>query len=159
VIPLGLVSFNQVVMSISRPLLYCPLWTVIPLPEREDGDACLSPMPECSARQQRLGRWQAPLDGICLLEVSVEHESARLQLTATAPTAACPRCAVLSASVWGRLSRRRIFHRPWPLCRVERPALMSTMLESQGLPTPRAAPLMHVQGEPLRVGIWPPERR
>jgi hypothetical protein len=40
------VSFNQVVMSISRTLLYFPLWTVIPLPEREDDDACLSPMPE-----------------------------------------------------------------------------------------------------------------
>jgi hypothetical protein len=40
--PGSMVSFNQVVMSISRPLLYFPLWIVIPIPEREAGDACLS---------------------------------------------------------------------------------------------------------------------
>ncbi len=59
---------------------------------------------------------------------------------------------------WGRLSRVRIFHRPWPLRCVERLSFTSTMLESQGLPTPPADPLLHAQGEPLRVGIWPPER-
>jgi uncharacterized protein YqjF (DUF2071 family) len=59
---------------------------------------------------------------------------------------------------WGRLYRVRIFHRPWPLRRVERLSFTSTMLESQGLPTPPEAPRRHAQGEPLRVGIWPPER-
>jgi uncharacterized protein len=58
----------------------------------------------------------------------------------------------------GHLSRARIFHRPWPLRRVERLSFTSTMLESQGLPTPAEAPVLHAQGEPLRVGIWPPER-
>jgi uncharacterized protein len=59
---------------------------------------------------------------------------------------------------WGRLYRVRIFHRPWPLRRVERLSFTSTMLELQGLPTPPEAPRRHAQGEPLRVGIWPPER-
>ena len=59
---------------------------------------------------------------------------------------------------WGRLCRVRIFHRPWPLRRVERLSFTSTMLESQGLPTSPEAPRLHAQGEPLRVGVWPPER-
>jgi uncharacterized protein len=57
-----------------------------------------------------------------------------------------------------QLYRVRIFHRPWPLCRVERPSFNSTMLESQGLPAPSEDPLLHAQGESIRVGIWPPER-
>ena len=59
---------------------------------------------------------------------------------------------------WGRLYRVCIFHRPWPLRRVERLSFTSTMLESQGLPTSPETPRRHAQGEPLRVGIWPPER-
>jgi len=59
---------------------------------------------------------------------------------------------------WRRLYRVRIFHCPWPLRRVERLSFTSTMLESQGLPTPSEAPRLHTQSEPLRVGIWPPER-
>jgi hypothetical protein len=62
-------------------------------------------------------------------------------------------------SVWrGHLVRARIWHRPWPLHRVQRLSFTSTMLASQGLPTPPEAPLLHAQGEPLRVSIWPPER-
>jgi transposase len=53
-----------------------------------------------------------PRDGIRLLEVSVEHESVRLQLTATAPAAACPRCAVPSSSVHSRY-QRRLTDLPW----------------------------------------------
>jgi transposase len=53
-----------------------------------------------------------PLGGIRLLEVSVEHESVRLQLTATAPTTACPCCAVLSASVHSRY-QRHLTDLPW----------------------------------------------
>jgi uncharacterized protein len=59
---------------------------------------------------------------------------------------------------WGRRYRVRIFHRPWPLRRVERLSFTSTMLESQGLPTSLEDPRLHAQSEPLRVGIWPPER-
>ena len=58
----------------------------------------------------------------------------------------------------GQLYRVRIFHRPWPLCRVERLSFTSTMLESQGLPAPSEDPLLHAQGASIRVGIWPPER-
>lgn len=52
----------------------------------------------------------------------------------------------------------RISHRPWPLRRVERLSFASTRLEYHGLATPREAPRLHAQGEPFRVGIWPPER-
>jgi len=58
----------------------------------------------------------------------------------------------------GQLYRVRIFHRPWPLCRVAQLSFTSTMLESQGLPAPSEEPLLHAQGASLRVGIWPPER-
>ena len=39
-------SFNQVVTSMSCTLLYSPLRIDMPRSEREDGDACLSPMPK-----------------------------------------------------------------------------------------------------------------
>jgi transposase len=52
------------------------------------------------------------IHGIRLLEVSVEHEAVRVQLTATAPTAACPRCAVPSSSVHSRY-QRRLTDLPW----------------------------------------------
>jgi hypothetical protein len=39
-------SFNQVVMPIARTLLYSPLRTDMFMAEREDGNACMSPMPE-----------------------------------------------------------------------------------------------------------------
>jgi uncharacterized protein YqjF (DUF2071 family) len=58
----------------------------------------------------------------------------------------------------GHLCRARIFHHPWPLCRVERLSFTSTMLEAHGLATPSEAPRLHAQRQPLRVGIWPPER-
>ena len=53
------------------------------------------------------------------------------------------------------LYRARIFHRPWPLHGARLLSCSSTMIESQGLPSPRGAPLLHQQGEPLRVEIWP----
>jgi transposase len=46
------------------------------------------------------------------MEVSVEDESVQLQLTTTAPTAACPRCAVPSSSVHSRY-QRRLIDLPW----------------------------------------------
>jgi transposase len=53
-----------------------------------------------------------PTRGIRLLEVSVEDASVWLQLTVTAPTAACPGCAVLSSSVHSRY-QRRLTDLPW----------------------------------------------
>jgi uncharacterized protein len=55
----------------------------------------------------------------------------------------------------GKLYRARIFHRPWPLHSAHLLSCSSTMLESQGLPSPRGEPLLHQQGEPLRVRVWP----
>jgi len=61
----------------------------------------------------------------------------------------------LYSSHGGRLYRVRIFHRPWPLRRASLLSCRSTMLESQGLPAPGDGPLLHQQGEPLRVRVWP----
>lgn len=53
------------------------------------------------------------------------------------------------------LYRARIFHNPWPLRRARLLSYRSTMLESQGLPSPKGDPLLHQQGEPLNVRVWP----
>jgi uncharacterized protein YqjF (DUF2071 family) len=54
-----------------------------------------------------------------------------------------------------RLYRARIFHQAWPLHSARLLSCSSTMIESQGLPSPRGEPLLHQQGEPLRVTVWP----
>ena len=53
------------------------------------------------------------------------------------------------------LYRARIFHNPWPLHGAQLSSCRSTMIESQGLPSVGGVPLLHQQGEPLRVEIWP----
>ncbi len=58
----------------------------------------------------------------------------------------------------GKLYRARIFHRSWPLHTARLRSCRSTMIESQGLPSPEAEPLLHQQGDSLRVQIWPPMR-
>jgi uncharacterized protein len=59
-------------------------------------------------------------------------------------------------SAWGdALYRARIFHRPWPLHEANLLSFRSTMLESQGLPSSGDGPLLHQQGEPLKVRVWP----
>jgi uncharacterized protein YqjF (DUF2071 family) len=58
----------------------------------------------------------------------------------------------------GRLYRARIFHRPWSLRTARLLSFRSTMIESQGLPSPSSEPLLHQQGEPLRVRVWPQVR-
>jgi transposase len=50
--------------------------------------------------------------GIRLTEITIEDEAVRLQLTATAPTAACPRCAVSSSSIHRRY-QRHLTDLPW----------------------------------------------
>jgi transposase len=52
-----------------------------------------------------------------LTKVALEQASVRLQLTATAPSAACPRCAVLSSSVHSRY-QRHLTDLPWGTCTV-----------------------------------------
>jgi uncharacterized protein YqjF (DUF2071 family) len=59
-------------------------------------------------------------------------------------------------SAWGdALYRARIFHWPWPLHEAYLLSFQSTMLKSQGLPTSGEGPLLHQQGEPLKVKVWP----
>src|SRR6266516_3165651 len=53
-----------------------------------------------------------PSCGIHLTDVIVEKASVRLQLTATAPTACCPCCAVPSSSVHSRY-QRHMTDLPW----------------------------------------------
>src|SRR5919197_96063 len=50
--------------------------------------------------------------GIRLTDITIEDEAVRLQLTATAPTAACPRCAVSSSSIHSRY-QRQLTDLPW----------------------------------------------
>jgi uncharacterized protein YqjF (DUF2071 family) len=58
----------------------------------------------------------------------------------------------------GRLYRVRILHEPWPLHAARLSSYRSTMLEAQGLTSPGGEPLLHQQGEPLKVRIWPKTR-
>jgi len=50
--------------------------------------------------------------------------------------------------------RARIHHRPWPLQDATLSSLNSTMIESQGLPSPEGNPVLHY-AEELRADIWP----
>jgi uncharacterized protein YqjF (DUF2071 family) len=63
---------------------------------------------------------------------------------------------VLYSARKGALYRARIFHPPWPLHEARLLSCRSTMIGSQGLPSPSwGDPLLHQQGEPLRVRVWP----
>ena len=62
---------------------------------------------------------------------------------------------VLYSARGAALYRARIFHRPWPLHEADLLSCRSTMLESQGLSSPGDTPLLHQQGEPLKVRVWP----
>jgi transposase len=53
-----------------------------------------------------------PSGAVRLTEVTVEQASVRLQLTATAPTAACPRCTASSSSIHSRY-QRHLTDLPW----------------------------------------------
>ena len=58
----------------------------------------------------------------------------------------------------GRLYRARILHGPWPLHAARLHSFRSTMIEALGLRSPEDGPLLHQQGEPLKVRIWPKTR-
>jgi transposase IS204/IS1001/IS1096/IS1165 family protein len=58
-----------------------------------------------------------PTCAVRLTEVTLEQASVRLQLTAMAPSAACPRCTVLSSSVHSRY-QRHLTDLPWGTCTV-----------------------------------------
>lgn len=57
----------------------------------------------------------------------------------------------------GKLFRARIHHQPWPLQKAELRSFESSMIESQGLPTPKGDPLLHYCEE-LSVEIWQLEK-
>jgi len=64
-------------------------------------------------KRQTLMTALLPLTGAMrLTEVTMEQASVRLQLTATAPTATCPRCAVSSSSIHSRY-QRHLTDLPW----------------------------------------------
>lgn len=65
---------------------------------------------------------------------------------------------VLYCGTADRLMRARIHHRPWPLRHASLLNLESTMLETQGLPAPTLAPLVHAQAQSFDVAVWPPSR-
>lgn len=67
------------------------------------------------------------------------------------------RCCLYAAR-GDRLYRARIHHHPWPLRSATLAHLTSTMIEAHGLPTPAQTPLLHAQGAPLQVKVWPPRR-
>jgi hypothetical protein len=62
-----------------------------------------------------------PTCAVCLTEVTIEKASVRLQLTETAPTAACPRCAVPSSAIHSRYQRHPT-DLPWGKARCSPPA-------------------------------------
>lgn len=57
-----------------------------------------------------------------------------------------------------RLYRARIHHEPWPLQSATLLSLNATMIESQGLPTPKGDPLL-LYAEEISVDIWPLEEQ
>jgi hypothetical protein len=59
----------------------------------------------------------SPTSDVRLAKVTVEQETMRLQLTATAPRARCPRCTVPSSSVHSRY-QRHLTDLPWGTCPV-----------------------------------------
>ncbi len=54
-----------------------------------------------------------------------------------------------------KLYRARIFHEPWSLRRATMDTLSSTMREPHGLKLPPDPAIVHAQGEPLAVEVWP----
>jgi uncharacterized protein len=56
-----------------------------------------------------------------------------------------------------KLYRGRIHHQPWPLQESEMLSCSSTMLEVNGIPTPKTNPLIHFASE-VNVDIWALER-
>ena len=54
----------------------------------------------------------------------------------------------------GSLFRARIHHPPWKLQKAQLTSFRSTMLEGQGLPSPKGCPLLHYS-EVQPTAIWP----
>lgn len=57
-----------------------------------------------------------------------------------------------------KLYRARIHHAPWSLRSAVVDTLSSTMAEAHGIKLPDQPALVHAQGDPLAVEVWPPQR-
>jgi transposase len=68
-----------------------------------------------------------PTGTVRLTEVTVEQTAVRLQLTATTPTATCPRCAVPSSAVHSRYQRHPA-DLPWGACAVHIQLMVRTFV-------------------------------
>jgi uncharacterized protein YqjF (DUF2071 family) len=55
---------------------------------------------------------------------------------------------------YGEIYRSQIHHQPWPLQDAKLTSLSSSMIECNGLPTPKNDPRLHY-AEELRIDIWP----
>lgn len=61
----------------------------------------------------------------------------------------------LYAAREAKLYRARIHHAPWSLRSATVEALTSTMGEANGIDLPEKPTLVHAQGDPLAVEVWP----
>lgn len=61
----------------------------------------------------------------------------------------------LYAAREGKLFRARIHHAPWSLRAATIETLTSTMGEASGIKLPEKPALVHAQGDPLAVEVWP----
>ena len=66
-------------------------------------------------------------------------------------------CLYTSNKAQTKLYRGRVAHAPWPLLKAKVLHYESSLIESQGLPTPTGAPLVHAGGT-VSVELWPMQR-
>ncbi|MBD2767077.1 DUF2071 domain-containing protein [Hymenobacter sp. BT664] len=66
-------------------------------------------------------------------------------------------CLYTSNRAQTKLYRGRVAHEPWPLATAQVLHYESSLIESQGLPTPAGSPVLHAGG-PVRVELWPMRR-
>ena len=66
-------------------------------------------------------------------------------------------CLYTSNQAQTKLYQGRVAHEPWPLATAQVLHYESSLIESQGLPTPAGSPVVHAGG-PVGVELWPMRR-
>jgi hypothetical protein len=66
-------------------------------------------------------------------------------------------CLYTSNQAQTKLYQGRVAHAPWPLATAQVLHYESSLIESQGLPTPAGSPVVHAAG-PVSVELWPMQR-
>jgi hypothetical protein len=66
-------------------------------------------------------------------------------------------CLYTSNQARTKLYQGRVAHAPWPLATAQVLDYESSLIESQGLPTPTGSPVVHAAG-PVSVELWPMRR-